>query len=668
MRTYALIVIGGGHAGVEAASAAARILSRGEDGVSREDCASSENGGARVAQITPDPAALGRMSCNPAIGGTAKGHLVREIDALGGSMGLLSDRAALQMRTLNLSKGAAVHATRAQSDRARYEQGVFAYLAAHGNLDIIRGRAEAVLAEKECGSAPGAAPSKTHRVRGVRLASGEELAAQAVVVAAGTFLNGVLYFGLETRPGGRIGEEASAALSDSLRGLGLESGRLMTCTPPRLYRASVDLSVCEAQDGDPDTRPFSRRTPRTEFPYLTQLPCYITWTNQQTHEIIRCGLDRAPQYTGDISGAGPKYCPAIEDKIVRFAERERHQLFLEPEGEESDLLYVNGFPTTLPGDVQEAALRTVPGLENARVAIHGYGIEYDFFPARQLRHSLETKPVRGLYLAGQINGTSGYEEAAAQGLMAGINAALSCLGREPLVLGRHEAYIGVLIDDLISKVPLEPYRMFTSRAEFRLLLREDNADRRLMRHGHALGLVGGEQWREQLDFEKRLAEALDAFHRAYLSPEKINPHLRGAGLQETDSPLKLAHLAMRADGRVLKDALPYADTTRWPALMPDQCDSRVLDAAIIELRYEGYTKREREEVARFLKMEEKRIPEDIDYSAMQALSAEGREVLGKIRPQTLGQASRLAGVRSADISVLMVLLRTSGAGAHRGGA
>ncbi|MDR2733466.1 MAG: tRNA uridine-5-carboxymethylaminomethyl(34) synthesis enzyme MnmG [Spirochaetota bacterium] len=635
MQTYGVIVIGGGHAGIEAASAAARILRCGD-------------ANARVALITPDSRALGRMSCNPAIGGTAKGHLVREIDALGGIMGFLCDRVSLQMRTLNLSKGAAVHATRAQADRALYEQEASHFMVALPGLDVIEDRAETILADGD--------PSARLSARGVRLASGMELESRFVIVATGTFLNGVLYNGLKTRAGGRYGEAASVGISESLRALGVTVSRLATSTPPRLYRASVDLDVLEAQDGDPLTRPFSRRTPRAEFPYLPQLPCFIAWTNPNTHTIIRDALDRAPQYTGDITGPSPKYCPAIEDKIVRFSERERHQLFLEPEGAESDLIYVNGFPTALPEEVQEAALKTVRGLENIRVARYGYGIEYDFVPASQLAHSLETKRIRGLYLAGQINGTSGYEEAASQGIMAGVNAARAYHGQEPIILGRHEAYIGVLIDDLISKAPLEPYRMFTSRAEFRLLLREDTTDRRLLRYGHEIGLVSDAEWEEEIVFEERLAAALDALRRIHIAPEKANIHLRKLNLPEAAHPVLLAQLALRAN-LPLGDLLQDIDPARWPALRPEVCDNRVLEAARIELRYEGYIAREREDAARFLKMEEKHIPEGIVYSAMRSLSAEAREVLEKIRPRTLGQAARLAGVRAADLSILMLSMR-----------
>ncbi len=629
---FDLIVIGGGHAGIEAALAAARM-------------------GCTVGLVTGEAAAIGRMSCNPAIGGTAKGHLVHEVDALGGVMGELADATGIQFRLLNRSKGPAIWSSRCQSDRDAYADAARRMVARQRDLSVVEAMVTGVAV-------------RAGRIAAVVTDRGGEIGCRALVVASGTFLNGVLYTGLNGTAGGRIGERPAGGLSEAFRLLGLKTGRLKTGTPPRLRRDSIDFSVTSEQPGDADPAPFSGRTDPRAFPRLPQVSCHITFTNRATHEILATGFDRSPMFTGRIRGAGPRYCPSIEDKVVRFADRDRHQLFLEPEGLESDLIYLNGFSSSLPAEVQLAALRTVPGLERVEVARYGYAVEYDYFPAYQVDATLESKLVRGLYFAGQVNGTSGYEEAAAQGLMAGINAALAVRGgaRDELVLRRDEAYIGVLIDDLVTKPSHEPYRMFTSRAEYRLALRQDNARRRLSAYGHELGLVAGAEMDRTRRRQGMLDAALAQLRTTSVAPAAVNRWLRSLGVRELQHPETAAALCRRPEVRLqglLAAALPAQPQLRALLGRPE-----VLSAAEVELKYEGYIDRERRSIERLKRFEALRIPARFDYQAVDALSRESREKLALVRPRTLGQASRISGVRPADISVLLVQLR-AGQGSAR---
>ncbi len=624
-KTFDVIVIGGGHAGIEAASAAARM-------------------GCSVALMTMDRNALGRMSCNPAIGGTAKGHLVREIDALGGIMGQIADRTGIQFRMLNKSKGPAVWSPRCQSDRSLYSKEAVKIIASTENLSILEASVSNILFENST-------------VLGIKTASNEDIFSKAVILSSGTFMNAIMHTGLSATSGGRFGERSSTGITESLEKLGFISARLKTGTPPRLQKSSIDLDLLEEQPGDKDPQPFSHFTDVSKFPSLPQVSCHITSTDSEVHKILEKGFELSPMFTGLIKGAGPRYCPSIEDKIVRFSDRDKHQLFIEPEGLESTEVYVNGFSTSLPAEIQLEALKKIKGLEEVKMVRAGYAVEYDFFPPHQVDSTLETKLVKGLYFAGQVNGTSGYEEAAAQGLIAGINAALKIQNRPEFVLRRSDAYIGVLIDDLVTKSTDEPYRMFTSRAEHRLLLRQDNADRRLMKLGRKFGLVDKSFADETANREIKIKSGIDLLKKLKLHAREANEFLQSAGSSTIESTETIANLCRRPE-------LKLADLLRLNGYDKDEFlssllnDEKALKQVEIDLKYEGYLKRQQEMIEKLERYEDTIIPLTLNYSNLKALSAEGREKLERFKPRSIAQASRISGVTPSDISILLVYLKS----------
>ncbi len=615
MTYYDVIVVGGGHAGIEASVAAAKM-------------------GCTTALISMDTKTIGRLSCNPSIGGSAKGHLAKEIDALGGVMGVLADKSGLQFKLLNTSKGPAVWSSRTQNDKDLYPLFAQQMVLQTKNLTVLNASITDIAI-------------KNGRVHGVITESGENIHAKCVVLCSGTFLNGVMYTGMNGISGGRVGEKASTGISGNLHNSGFKTGRLKTGTPPRIDRYSVNYEKLTAFGGDDTPSPFSFRT----FKVKNVQTCHTTATSEKTHDILRSGFAQSPMFTGTISGKGPRYCPSIEDKIDRFSDKTSHQIVLEREGLNTNSVYVNGFSTSLPKDTQKTGLQSISGLENASILKYGYAVEYDYFFPNQLKPTLETKNVEGLFFAGQINGTSGYEEAGAQGIVAGINAALRCKEAPPFTLDRSQAYIGVMIDDLINKESEEPYRIFTSLAEYRLLLRQDNAYERLSGFGYQFGLLSPSEYQTIAHRELLVKKIIEYSKKTVIKPKEINPFLLENAEAEIQSSTSLDALAKRKNMTLAK-LLSHTQTI--PAFLTS---TALLERSEIFIKYEGYIERQLAEVEMFKQNEEKRIPENLNYTMIKSLSAESREKLIKIRPASLGQASRIAGVSSTDLAVLALYLR-----------
>lgn len=618
---YDVIVVGAGHAGCEAACAAANL-------------------GSKTLLITMDMNKIAQMSCNPAVGGIAKGQIVREIDALGGFTGIVADKTAIQFRLLNRSKGPAMWSPRTQNDRQQFIIEWRNIVENTKNLDIWQDQVLEVITQQD-------------QICGVITSLGVEIFAKSVVLTNGTFLNGLLHFGAKQIPGGRIAEPAAKGLTESLVELGFTAGRMKTGTPVRIDGRSVDFSKMGQQDGDDDFHKFSYlSSSKRELP---QCSCWITYTNEKTHDILRSGLEFSPLFNGQIKSIGPRYCPSIETKIVTFADKERHQLFLEPEGANTQEYYLNGFSSSLPIDVQVNALHTIEGFENVRIYRPGYAIEYDFFPPTQLKHSLETKLIKNLFFAGQINGTTGYEEAAGQGLIAGINAHIACHGGEPFVLGRDEAYIGVLIDDLVTKGVDEPYRMFTSRAEYRILLRQDDADIRLTEKSYQLGLASKERYDELIEKKENRDNLISFIRETPVKPDEINNYLEQIGSSPIRQTMKLLDLVLRPQITISELSEQISSLKSKISEIKNQ-QKEIVEAAEITLKYQGYIEREKTIAEKLQRLEHIKIKDKFDYSTILSLSTEARQKLAKINPETIGQASRISGISPSDINILLVLL------------